>query len=142
MLRINQIGKLTSVRNFNFAIPTSISNRVNSIYSIYYQTQYLSVTFRSSIKSRFSLYFQTFIGSKAMHDPFSLTSVNYASPRSLLESITDAYSTSTGSPNIQNNGHDFVWNSSTMKKRRSKMNKHKLRKRNKLLRANTKGSRN
>mmetsp|Transcript_7534 Transcript_7534/g.12663 ORF Transcript_7534/g.12663 Transcript_7534/m.12663 type:complete len:119 (-) Transcript_7534:159-515(-) len=35
-----------------------------------------------------------------------------------------------------------LWLSSTLKKRRSKMNKHKLRKRKKLMRKNTKQSRN
>ena len=35
-----------------------------------------------------------------------------------------------------------LWFSSTLKKRRSKMNKHKLRKRKKLMRKNTKQSRN
>ena len=36
---------------------------------------------------------------------------------------------------------DAIWLSSTMKKRRMKMNKHKLKKRRKLLRMNTKQSR-
>lgn len=35
-----------------------------------------------------------------------------------------------------------IWFSSTMKKRRTKMNKHKLKKRRKLMRMNTKVSRN
>lgn len=40
-----------------------------------------------------------------------------------------------------NNIWNGIWLSSTMKKRRSKMNKHKLRKRRKKLRFNTKSSR-
>lgn len=56
------------------------------------------------------------------------------------ESISEGDTESVNS-HTQHILNDSVWFSSTMKKRRAKMNKHKLRKRNKKLRFNTKPSR-
>ena len=69
--------------------------------------------------------------------------VLFSLPRTLTDSLTSAVSnnslvTNQNSDKILENS---IYLSSTMKKRRTKMNKHKLKKRRKLLKMNTKASR-
>jgi hypothetical protein len=72
----------------------------------------------------------------AVTNPFGVTAVTLTGCLCLMQSLRKVLS-----GQLEEKSSENLWLSSTMKKRRMKMNKHKLKKRRKKLRYNTKSSR-
>ena len=68
--------------------------------------------------------------------PMSVLKIFYGAAHKLIDAVRTIVAASSASTEMES-----IWLSSTMKKRRMKMNKHKLKKRMKDMRANTKVSR-